>query len=262
LEEPVPGINNLQGSFLRANDAEFTYGPFGETTATGSGDASAPQYTGRENDGTGLYYYRARYYSPRLQRFISEDPIGFAGGSTNLYAYVGNSPTNRTDPSGLLWDIFIDFGFVIYDVYVLATDSEKNFTTNALALTADVAGILVPFGAGFGVAVRAGRAVKGAGTHADDVVRLYHQGNLRNGRVSSNRYFSTSPSSDLSHYHPDEALQEFEVPRDVFNQWDADGSIQHLTDMHQPTGTITPEVRIFPPAAGQMNDFIVRPPGG
>ncbi len=58
------------------------------------------QYTGRENDGTGLYFYRARYYSPTLQRFISEDPLGFRGGDANLYAYVWNSPSNFFDPIG------------------------------------------------------------------------------------------------------------------------------------------------------------------
>lgn len=45
-------------------------------------------------------YYRARYYDPNAGRFLSEDPIGFAGGS-NFYSYVGGSPTNLTDPSGL-----------------------------------------------------------------------------------------------------------------------------------------------------------------
>ena len=49
---------------------------------------------------TGLYYYRARYYDPAIGRFISADPIGFAGGDANLYRYVGNSPVNWTDPSG------------------------------------------------------------------------------------------------------------------------------------------------------------------
>jgi len=42
----------------------------------------------------------ARYYNPTLQRFISEDPIGFNGGDVNLYAYVWNSPTNFLDPVG------------------------------------------------------------------------------------------------------------------------------------------------------------------
>jgi hypothetical protein len=43
--------------------------------------------------------YRARYYHPQLQRFISEDPIGFNGG-INLYGYVTNSPLNLVDWSG------------------------------------------------------------------------------------------------------------------------------------------------------------------
>lgn len=67
--------------------------PFGKTAVSGAASANPLQYTGRESDGTGLYYYRARYYSPTFQRFISEDPLGFAGGDVNLYAYVGNSPT-------------------------------------------------------------------------------------------------------------------------------------------------------------------------
>ncbi len=54
----------------------------------------------RENDGTGLYYFRARYYSSTLSRFISEDPIGLRGGM-NTYAYVRNNPLRWTDPLGL-----------------------------------------------------------------------------------------------------------------------------------------------------------------
>jgi uncharacterized protein RhaS with RHS repeats len=47
------------------------------------------------------WYCRARYYHPALQRFIGEDPIGFAGGCTNLYAYVANNPPSFVDPLGL-----------------------------------------------------------------------------------------------------------------------------------------------------------------
>jgi len=94
----------------------YTYDPFGNTTISGEASDSPFQYTGRENDGTGLYYYRARYYSPELQRFISEDPI-LKPGNPNVpfmlpallknpamlhaYAYVGNNPVNRKDPLGL-----------------------------------------------------------------------------------------------------------------------------------------------------------------
>jgi RHS repeat-associated protein len=83
-----------------AVQTEYTYEPFGKTSTTGAANSSSYQYTGRENDATGLNYYRARYYQPQLQRFISEDPIGFAAGDPNLFGYAGNSPTNYRDPTG------------------------------------------------------------------------------------------------------------------------------------------------------------------
>ncbi len=58
-------------------------------------------FTGREWDPEiSLHYYTARYYDPKIGRFISEDPIGFLVGD-NFYAYVANSPPNYTDPYGL-----------------------------------------------------------------------------------------------------------------------------------------------------------------
>jgi RHS repeat-associated protein len=84
-----------------AVQTEYTYEPFGKTTVSGTSITNPYQYTGRENDGTGLYYYRARYYHPQLQRFISEDPIEFAAGDVNLYVYVWNNPLAYIDPSGL-----------------------------------------------------------------------------------------------------------------------------------------------------------------
>lgn len=59
-------------------------------------------YTGRDWDSdTSLQYNRARWYDPRLGRWLSVDPIGFSAGDPNLYRYVQNSPTNATDPTGL-----------------------------------------------------------------------------------------------------------------------------------------------------------------
>jgi RHS repeat-associated protein len=80
---------------------QYTYEPFGFVSQTGAASTSSYKFTGREDDGSGLYYYRARYYHPRLQRFIAEDPIGLVGGDVNFYAYVANNPVNLTDPLGL-----------------------------------------------------------------------------------------------------------------------------------------------------------------
>ncbi|MFM0079931.1 toxin C-terminal domain-containing protein [Paraburkholderia sediminicola] len=48
----------------------------------------------------GLYYYKARMYSPALGRFLQTDPVGYRD-DLNWYAYVGNNPINFTDPTGL-----------------------------------------------------------------------------------------------------------------------------------------------------------------
>jgi RHS repeat-associated protein len=81
----------------------FDYDSFGNVIAeTNLAAGDRYKFTGRELDAeTGLYYYRARYYAPGIGRFISEDPIAFAGGDANLYRYVGNRPLTATDPSGL-----------------------------------------------------------------------------------------------------------------------------------------------------------------
>ena len=81
--------------------ATLSYFAFGENQAPTGTAISRLKYTGREDDGTGLYQYRARYYDPSLGRFISEDPMKFGAGQ-NFYAYVGNNPINANDPSGLV----------------------------------------------------------------------------------------------------------------------------------------------------------------
>ena len=59
-------------------------------------------WTGRPVDKvTGQQNNLNRWYDAKVGRWASEDPIGFNGGQTNLYAYCGNSPTNATDPTGL-----------------------------------------------------------------------------------------------------------------------------------------------------------------
>ena len=70
------------------------------TASTGS-ITNPFQYTGRDSDSeTSLYYYRARYFDPKLGRFVSEDPIGLHGGA-NFYLYVLNDPVKWIDAMGL-----------------------------------------------------------------------------------------------------------------------------------------------------------------
>jgi len=62
-------------------------------------------FTGREWDAEiGLYYYRARYYDPKIGRFIGEDPVGYVSGP-NPYSYVGNNPAIGTDPTGQIIEV-------------------------------------------------------------------------------------------------------------------------------------------------------------
>jgi RHS repeat-associated protein len=88
----------------------YAYDPYGNTTASGTASDSSYQFTGRENDGTGLYEYRQRYYAPSWGRFVSEDPIGFGGGDADLYRYVGGNPTMYRDPTGLLAQVCLGGG--------------------------------------------------------------------------------------------------------------------------------------------------------
>jgi RHS repeat-associated protein len=100
----VVPLTDALGSTLALTDSSgniqttYTYDPFGNTSVSGQASSNPSQFTGRENDGNGLYYYRARYYNSIEGRFISEDPARIGG---NFYAYAADSPTNLVDPSGL-----------------------------------------------------------------------------------------------------------------------------------------------------------------
>ncbi|MBI5025152.1 MAG: hypothetical protein HZC12_00170, partial [Nitrospirae bacterium] len=117
IDEPIAMIRNNQtyyyhadglGSIVAITDSagnvvqRYEYNSFGNITYIQDPNFIQPYtYTSREYDPeTGLYYYRARYYDPKIGKFISEDPIGLAGG-LNLYVYVGNSSVNFFDPLGL-----------------------------------------------------------------------------------------------------------------------------------------------------------------
>jgi RHS repeat-associated protein len=117
----------------------YGYRPFGELTNSPT-DSNPFQFTGRENDGTGLMYHRARYYAPEWGRFISEDPTGFQGG-INAYVYAENNPVNGRDSSGQALDTLIDA--VSFTISLVEFARDPSWGTFA-GLVVDGAGLLAP----------------------------------------------------------------------------------------------------------------------
>ena len=78
------------------------YSVFGKLTYESASGSDRYLWTSREYDAEiDLQYNRARYYDQNTGRWISQDPMGFDAGDSNLYRYVNNGPTGATDPSGL-----------------------------------------------------------------------------------------------------------------------------------------------------------------
>jgi RHS repeat-associated protein len=95
----------LMSVIAQANDSQgvdnfYAYSPYGEVAVLGPDGGNDLQYAALRNDGTGLYQATYRYYDPVLKQWISEDPIGLAGG-INQRMYVGGNPISFTDPYGL-----------------------------------------------------------------------------------------------------------------------------------------------------------------
>ncbi len=94
----ITSLTDARGQVVQT----YEYDSFGNMRYEGNHVKQPYGFTAREWDSeTGLYFYRARYYDPQMGRFISKDPIGFAGGDVVLYGYVQNDPVNFIDPWGL-----------------------------------------------------------------------------------------------------------------------------------------------------------------
>jgi RHS repeat-associated protein len=97
----IIAISDSAGAVIGTN----SYDEYGVPTSPTTGRF---QYTGQAwISSLGLYYYRARFYNPRLGRFMQPDPIGYGGGM-NMYAYAEGNPINRTDPTGLAYEEAIE----------------------------------------------------------------------------------------------------------------------------------------------------------
>ena len=126
----VRDVVNNSGTVLDS----VNYGAFGNILSGETNSANRGMYawTGRQLDvETGLQYNRARYYDSATGRWISQDPLGFDAGDSNLYRYVNNAPTNHTDPSGKDIVLLMDptakvpvFGTVGHPAVLIGNDTD------------------------------------------------------------------------------------------------------------------------------------------
>jgi RHS repeat-associated protein len=115
----------------------ITYDSFGRIVSQTNPIDLRFAYTGREWDAeTGQYYYRARYYDPTVGKFISEDPLGFAGNDSNLSRYVNNQANYFVDPFGLQIAVPIrpPINQPLFPPINSDTGSSRNLPTNAEVL--------------------------------------------------------------------------------------------------------------------------------
>ena len=111
LGSPVEVVDTATGAVVE----QITYGAWGNvTTDTNPGFQPFGFAGGLYDADTELVHFGARDYDPVIGRWTTRDPLGFAGGDTNLYGYVLQDPVDWIDESGLYWEYSQSTGNLYY----------------------------------------------------------------------------------------------------------------------------------------------------
>lgn len=181
LNHNVEALTDAQGQVVE----RYSVQPYGAFTAwapgadgiAGSNDDVALQaselknnliFQGRPFDAdAGIYYWRARWYSPVLMKWLSNDPLMYEAGDANLMRFVGNDPVNRVDPMGLFFEKpdWIQSGFDLVDI-----KGKIGFSGEA--------GYFYPFYGAIGVYVRLKGDVSSGSCCKDGVQRKYTKASI------------------------------------------------------------------------------------
>ena len=124
-------ITNLDGEIVQ----HIEYVPFGEVFIEERNDVWNTPYlfNAKEFDEeTGMYYYGARYYDPRLSLWMSTDPMELIYSWISSYCYTTNNPIRYSDPNGKEYDEVVDDNSITLRAVIFATkDSYKEAQVSA-----------------------------------------------------------------------------------------------------------------------------------
>ena len=150
--DPVIGsVRYVYGENGRVKAQEVHYDEYGNMLNNLNPEFQPVLYAGGLYDfDTKLYRFGARDYDPTIGRWTTKDPIGFVGGDTNLYAYVGGNPMSYNDPTGNCPWCVVGAGFITGSLSAYGTAQMQGATAQDIARS---------FGVGFSSGVLSGLAL-------------------------------------------------------------------------------------------------------